>query len=83
MKKIGMLVAVELDAVLRKFGTLLEPIHMEGFDVYEYQMEDAHIYVLSSGAGEILAAAGTQLLISVFQVDVIINFGVVGGLTKE
>lgn len=83
MKKIGMLVAVELDAVLQKFGTLLEPIHMEGFDVYEYQMEDAHIYVLPSGAGEIPAAAGTQLLISVFQVDVIINFGVVGGLTKE
>ena len=76
MKKIGMLVAVELDAVLQKFGTLLEPIHMEGFDVYEYQMEDAHIYVLPSGAGEIPAAAGTQLLISVFQVDVIIKYAV-------
>ena len=46
-------------------------------------MDHADVYALSSGAGEIAAASGTQLLITEFKVDVIVNFGVVGGLTPQ
>ena len=81
--KVGMLVAVEMDAVFKKYGDTLVRIEKPGYEVYHYRMGNADIYALASGAGEIAAAAGTQLLISEFHVDVIVNFGVVGGLTPE
>lgn len=81
--KVGMLVAVEMDAVFQKYGDTLVRIEKPGYEVYHYRMGNADIYALKSGAGEIAAAAGTQLLISEFQVDVVVNFGVVGGLTPE
>ena len=83
MKKYGIIAAVEIDAVKRKYGNLLETRHDGGFDIYHYEVNGNDVYVLHSGAGEISAAAATQLLISVFQVDMILNFGVVGSLTKE
>ena len=83
MKKAGMLVAVEMDAVFQRFGNALEPVHMPGYEVYRFLLGETELFVLSSGEGEIAAAAGTQLLISVFGAEVVFNFGVVGGLTEE
>jgi len=81
MKKIGMLVAVEINAVLEKYGARLTEKTVGGFRVLEYKTENYEMTIVSSGAGEIAAAAGTQLLISEYKVDLILNFGVVGGLT--
>lgn len=81
--KIGMLVAVEIDAVLKKYGDTLTKVERPGYEIYHYKVDNADIYALSSGAGEIAAASGTQFLITEFQVDLIVNFGVVGGLTPE
>lgn len=81
--KIGMLVAVEMDAVFKKYGDTLTRIERPGYEIYHYKVEEADVYALSSGAGEIAAAAGTQFLITEFHVDVVVNFGVVGGLTQE
>ena len=83
MKNIGMVVAVEMDAVLSRYGAPSEKRRVAGFAVYTYTGADYTIYALNSGAGEIAAAAATQLLISVFHADLILNFGVVGGLTDE
>lgn len=83
MKNIGMVVAVEMDAVLSRYGAPSEKRRVAGFEVYTYTGADYIIYALNSGAGEIAAAAATQLLISVFHADLILNFGVVGGLTEE
>lgn len=83
MKKIGMLVAVEIEALLGRYGTAVETRHEFGFDVYKYQMESYELYAIHSGAGEVAAAAATQMLIAVYGVSAIINFGVVGGLTEE
>ena len=82
MKNIGMIVAVEIEAVLNKYG---EPIELEypGYKVYEYKIQDKNLFVIHSGAGEIAAAMATQFLISQLQVEFIVNFGVVGGLTEE
>lgn len=82
MKNIGMIVAVEIEAVLNKYG---KPIELEypGYKVYEYKIEDKNLFVIHSGAGEIAAAMATQFLISQLQVEFIVNFGVVGGLTEE
>lgn len=83
MKNIGMLVAVEIDSVLRRYGRPAQKRSLGGFEVLSYESEAYCLHVLNSGAGEIAAAAGTQLLISVFDVELIVNFGLVGGLTAE
>ena len=83
MKRIGMIVAVEMDAVLSRYGTPSETLREGGFTIYTYTGEDYAIYALNSGAGEIAAAAAAQVLISVYHAELIVNFGVVGGLTPE
>nr|AWI66915.1 5'-methylthioadenosine nucleosidase/5'-methylthioadenosine phosphorylase [Pecoramyces ruminantium] len=83
MKKIGMLVAVEIDSVLSKYGKPTTTINQSGYNVLIYENPDYTYYVLNSGIGEIFAAAGTQFLITHLNVDMILNFGLVGGTTKE
>lgn len=83
MKNIGMLVAVEMDAVMRRYGQPGEVSELWGFKVLSYQMDTYRMYVVNSGIGEIAAAAATQLLIDRFGVELVVNFGVVGGLTEE
>ena len=83
MKKIGMLVAVEMDAVLRRYGTAERVETRCGFETHLYDMGAYELYVIRSGAGEISAAAATQMLIDRFEVELVVNFGVVGGLTEE
>lgn len=83
MKRIGMIVAVEMNAVLSRYGTPEGEITENGFRVLTYRNESYTLYVLNCGVGEIAAAAGTQFLICRFHVDMILNFGIVGGLTQE
>ena len=83
MKNIGMIVAIEIDAVLNKFGKPVEELRFAGFTVFQYKLGDNNLYVVNSGIGQIAAAAATQFLITKFNVDLIVNFGVVGGLTQE
>ena len=77
--RIGMVVAVEIDAVLERYG---EPQRMEKhgeFTVRVYNVHGSELIIAHSGVGEISAAACTQLLISVYGAEMILNFGVVGG----
>lgn len=83
MKKIGMIVAVELQAVLDKYGGRLRDQSVPGFRVLEYTTARYQMIIVNCGMGEIAAAAGTQLLISSYGVDMVLNFGVVGGLSEE
>lgn len=83
MKKIGMVVAVEMDAVLLRLGGDIKKIEEKPFEIWKVERGDVEIYMLKSGAGEILASAGTQYLITKFGADLIVNFGIVGALTEE
>ena len=83
MKKIGMLVAVEMGAVLSRYGKAMAEETRWGFRVFTYDMGGYQLYVIGSGAGEIAAAAACQLLIDRYEVELVVNFGVVGGLTEE
>ena len=81
--KIGLIVAVEINAVKEIMGQCKEEIWCNGQLIRLYESGEHKVFVFHTGAGEIAAAAGTQLLISQFDVDVIMNFGVVGALTEE
>lgn len=83
MKKIGLLVAVEMGAVLERYGAPQEKRELFGFELLRYDGDAYSIYAVRAGAGEIAAAAATELLIAVCGVDLVVNFGVVGGLTPE
>ena len=54
-----------------------------GLEVSVYDMGGNELYVTRSGAGEIYAAAATQHLITGYGVELIVNFGICGGLTPE
>ena len=83
MKSIGMIVAVEMDAVLSRYGRAAGVETRGGFEVHRYEGEDYTLHIVSAGAGEIAAAAATELLIAAYGAELIVNFGVVGGLTEE
>lgn len=78
-----MIVAVEIEAALNKYGVPIKNIECGGYRVYQYKLGENNLFVIHSGAGEIAAAMATQFLISQFRVELIVNFGVVGGLTDE
>ena len=83
MQRVGLLVAVEIETVLEQMGRFLAQEQQAGFTVYEYSFCGAELFVIHSGCGELAAAAATQLLISCYKVDLVVNFGVVGGLTPQ
>ena len=85
MKKIGMLVAIrkEMDAVLSRYGAARETALHCGFEVLTYDMPGYTLYVIHSGAGELAAASALALLLDRYEVELVVNFGVVGGLTPE
>lgn len=62
MRKIGLIVAVEEEAMRQKYG--------EGYDLNDgygtvlYQTAKSQVYALYSGAGEIFAAAATHNTLS-------------------
>ena len=78
-----MLVAVEMGAVLSRYGKAVAEETRHGFRVLTYDMGAYQLYVIGSGAGEIAAAAACQLLIDRYEAELVVNFGVVGGLTEE
>jgi len=82
-KKIGMIVAVEMSAVLERYGTAKDISLKHGFEVHTYEAESYIIYVVNSGIGELAASAAAQELIGQYGVELVVNFGVVGGLTEE
>ena len=83
MKTIGLVVAIEIDSVLTRYGAPQKEYTDSGFEIKEYKSKKYKLIVVQSKVGEIAAAGATQLLISKYKVDVVLNFGVVGGLTPE
>ncbi len=80
---VGIVVAIEMDAVLTKYGTPSEIREFPGYAVHMYDMPGFTVCAVHSGPGEISAAGASQFLISALGVDIIVNFGVVGALTEE
>ena len=84
-KKIGMVVAMrkEILPFIESSNVEIENETVGKYSVIYFKKDDKEIYIIESGAGEIFAAGATQLLISKYNVDAIINFGVCGSLTDS
>lgn len=81
--KIGLIVAIELDAVKLHYPKMARMDAPAGFELYRTEVGENELLVLKTGMGEVYASAGTQYLISACGVSAIVNFGVVGGLTAQ
>ncbi|MBQ5310991.1 MAG: 5'-methylthioadenosine/S-adenosylhomocysteine nucleosidase [Oscillospiraceae bacterium] len=82
---IGIIAAMpqELGSFLSNVGEPEGTDIIPGYEIKKYRINDNMIYITGSGAGEIAAAATAQMFISVYHVDMMLNFGVVGGLTPD
>lgn len=85
--KIGVVVAEESEVMpmLTLFGqkNLIMDKMVFGFRSWMWHIDDKYISVVLCGAGEIGAAAATQMLVSFFGAQLIVNIGVCGGLTDD
>lgn len=83
--KIGLIVAIadEIEAMLAEMGEPVKSETVAGIAIREYSVGVHELFVANSGAGEIYAAGAAQLLISRFGVQMLLNFGICGGLTDE
>ena len=83
--KIGMIVAIpeEIDALFRSCGAPLGTEEAPGYTIYCYEIGGNTVYVAGSGAGEIAASATAQYLITKYGAELLVNFGVCGGLTAD
>lgn len=75
-------------AVAREFKAFLESeyeteiLHHKNYEIYHTKINNNDIYACKTGCGKIDAAAATQMLISVYDCEVILNYGVTGAVDK-
>lgn len=81
MKKIGIVIAIEreLEAFL-KSNYEIEEINDGAFTCFKTIINNNEVYAIKSGWGLIDAAMTTQHLITKYNVEIILNFGVTGAL---
>ena len=82
--KIGIIVATEEERrpFYKVFGApSVEYPYTNGYEVARWEQHNSSIYLIQSSFGEIAAASATQYLIDKFEVEKLINYGAVGGLS--
>ena len=82
-KSIGFIVAIETEAMFEFYKDIKEIKAPVGYSEFEVETDSYTMHILKTGMGEIAASAGVQYLITKYDVSVIFNFGVVGGLTDS
>ena len=83
MKRLGLLVAVEIDAVNELLGSPKWKKEEYGFPISCYELKGNELIVIHSNAGELAASEATSVLILEYGVKTIFNFGIVGALTHK
>ena len=73
----------ELESFLSARELSVKHTKYGGFEIISFNIGKNQIICVQSGVGEIFASAATQMLISVYNVDVVINFGVCGSLIDD
>ncbi|MBQ0136018.1 MAG: 5'-methylthioadenosine/S-adenosylhomocysteine nucleosidase [Oscillospiraceae bacterium] len=81
--KIGIVIAIarELKSFLES-DFEIETLNISNKEIYKTKVNNNEVYAIKSGYGLVDAAAATQLLISCYGCEVILNFGVTGALDR-
>lgn len=84
MKKLGIIGAMDEEVSILKEKLEAEQVKtIASMDFHEGKLEGKDVVIVRSGIGKVNAAVCTQILISVFEVDCVINTGVAGSLRNE
>jgi len=84
MKRIGIIGAMEKEIMqLRERVPDAKIINKASMKFYQGKMFDHEIIIVKSGIGKVNASICTQVLIDLFQVDIVINTGIAGSLDNE
>lgn len=81
--RIGIICAIELDAMFKHYTTYEEIQTNIDYKLFHVEKDNFDLFILQSGMGIAAAASGVQYLCTKCDISVLINFGVVGGLTAE
>lgn len=84
MRKIGIIGA--MDEEVNRLKELMKEVKIKriaSMDFYEGNFDGSPIVVVRSGIGKVNAALCTQILVDVYEIDLVINTGVAGSLRNE
>ena len=73
----------EITPFLNNLVATKNEISVGNYKIINFNVNDKEIYLIKSGIGEIYASSATQLLITKFGVELILNFGVSGSLDEQ
>lgn len=82
-KQIGIICAIELDAMFKHYSTYEAIETNNDYKLFHIVKDNYDLYILQSGMGIAAAASGVQYLCTKCNISLLVNFGVVGGLTEE
>ena len=82
MKRIGLVIATnrEYSIIFNDETIKSEIVEEKPFNIHKLSINNKEIYAIKSDIGEINAALATQYLINKYEVELILNYGVVGSL---
>lgn len=84
MKVLGIIGAMDEEvSILKDRMESEEVVSMASMEFYKGKLEGKDVVIVRSGIGKVNAAVCTQILVSVFHVDCVINTGVAGSLRNE
>ncbi|WZL74771.1 5'-methylthioadenosine/adenosylhomocysteine nucleosidase [Clostridiaceae bacterium 35-E11] len=84
MNRIGIIGAMDEEvAILKEKMQLEKKVSSAGMEFYQGRLLDKEVVIVRSGIGKVNAAICTQILISNFQINSVINTGVAGAIYEE
>ncbi len=84
MDKIGVIGAMPEEVVLLKNRLAnVSSEKLAGLEIFKGQLHGKTVYVCQSGMGKVAAGAATQLLITKYGIEAIINSGIAGNMTSK
>ncbi len=83
--RIGIITAMAQEClpIYKKLGNIVATDKISGVEIRQIETNNHTIYLATGGIGEIKAAITTQLLIDLFDIEVVLNFGFVGALNSN
>lgn len=75
--------AEETLPIFEKLGNVVAQTTISGVAISQIDYEGNTIYLATSGVGEIKAALAVQLLVDLFDVEAVLNFGLVGAISHN